>query len=776
MKNNKALIALFVAVIVCLTCLFTACNDSQDARDPQIVAIYNSYVADAAEKGETPLSYEEWLNSIKGAKGDTGATGAKGDTGAQGEQGIQGEKGEKGDKGDDGKDGVDGKSAYELWKAANPDSTLTLAQWLESLKGSDGQNGTNGTDGTNGTNGVDGKSAYELWKEANPESTLTLEQWLESLVGAQGPKGDKGDKGETGATGAQGEQGIQGEKGDKGDKGDTGATGAQGEQGIQGEKGDKGDKGDTGATGAQGEQGIQGEKGDKGDKGDQGETGATGRIGFIVSTADQFKAAVTVDNAYVLLLNDVTLESSVVVNKNVVVDLNGHTITTNGGGFDVYDNSLVIKNGKAVAAKWFVWAQQGANVTLEKDLEVTCTSEASNVAVAVAVEENTVLTVDCSIVRTNKIGTLVSGNGSAKYSGTTIVIAENAKLEGGEVGIYVPNSKSMTVKAGAVVKSDAPIYIKSSVCDIEGGTFVSTKETATEFIHKGDGAFATGDAIVIEACGYVGGNPVVTIGADVKCTAASGAKAVAYYSYNGNTATITNNSKNKVTTKTIAIASTADELVAMIADKTVNTIVLASDIAVTDEIKVSRVCTIDLSGHTVSLDYADDATPSYGGVFNVVGAKANQSNLTINDSSEDQSGAVIGSSKNYTNKVTSAVYVGKYGKLTINGGHFYGKSEDTSCIFVNTTRAASQKATVVINGGIFETTNSEGKIAYVLNHQDSNTPNCTITVNGGMFKNYNPGVTKVDPVNAYTGKIVLGTGCKTTETTDGTDTWYTVSK
>lgn len=719
MKNNKALIALFVAVIVCLTCLFTACNDSQDARDPQIVAIYNSYVADAAEKGETPLSYEEWLNSIKGAKGDTGATGAKGDTGAQGEQGIQGEKGEKGDKGDNG---VDGKSAYELWKQANPDSTLTLAQWLESLKGSDGQNGTNGT---NGTNGVDGKSAYELWKEANPESTLTLEQWLESLVGAQGPKGDKGDKGDTGATGAQGEQGIQGEKGDKGDKGDTGAT---------------------------------------------------GRIGFIVSTADQFKAAVTVDNAYVLLLNDITLESSVVVNKNVVVDLCGHTITTNGGGFDVYDNSLVIKNGKAVAAKWFVWAQQGANVTLEKDLAITCTSEASNVAVAVAVEENTILTVDCTIVRTNKIGTLVSGNGSAKYAGTTIVIAENAKLEGGEVGIYVPNSKSMTVKAGAVVKSDAPIYIKSSVCDIEGGTFVSTKETATEFIHKGDGAFATGDAIVIEACGYVGGNPVVTIGADVKCTAASGAKAVAYYSYNGNTATITNNSKNKVTTKTISTASTEEELVAMIADKSVNTIVLASDIVITNEIKISRVCTIDLSGHTVSLDYADDATPSYGGVFNVVGAKANQSNLTINDSSEDQSGAVIGSSKTYTNKVTSAVYVGKYGKLTINGGHFYGKSQDTSCIFVNTTRATSQKATVVINGGVFETTNSEGKIAYVLNHQDSNTPNCTITVNGGTFKNYNPGVTAVDPVNAYTGKIVLGTGCKTTETTDGTDTWYTVSK
>ena len=48
--------------------------------------------------------------------------------------------------------------------------------------------------------------------------------------------------------------------------------------------------------------------------------------------------------------------------------------------------------------------------------------------------------------------------------------------------------------------------------------------------------------------------------------------------------------------------------------------------------------------------------------------------------------------------------------------------------------------------------------------------------NGGGFKNYNPGVTTVDPVNEKTGTIVLDTGCTTTERVDGSDTWYTVSK
>lgn len=137
---------------------------------------------------------------------------------------------------------------------------------------------------------------------------------------------------------------------------------------------------------------------------------------------------------------------------------------------------------------------------------------------------------------------------------------------------------------------------------------------------------------------------------------------------------------------------------------------------------------------------------------------------------------MIGSDKTYTNKVTSAVRAGNYGKLTINGGHFYGMSEGTSCIFVYTSMSSGSKATVVINGGKFETASPSNGTYYVLNHQDNATAGCTITVNGGSFKNYNPGVTVVDPVNAKTGIISLGAGCTTTsEEIDGA-TWYTVSK
>ena len=201
---------------------------------------------------------------------------------------------------------------------------------------------------------------------------------------------------------------------------------------------------------------------------------------------------------------------------------------------------------------------------------------------------------------------------------------------------------------------------------------------------------------------------------------------------------------------------------------------LMADIVVPDEIYVSgKKVTFDLNGHSVKLEYGEGVELINGSVLYIGGSGGN---LTINDSSAEQTGAVIGSDKSYTNKVTSAVRAGNYGRLTINGGHFYGMSEGTSCIFVMTSSSSNSKATVTINGGQFETATPSNGTYYVLNHQDNATAGCTITVNGGSFKNYNPGVTTVDPVNAKTGTIVLGAGCTTTSETVGNDTWYTVSK
>ena len=196
---------------------------------------------------------------------------------------------------------------------------------------------------------------------------------------------------------------------------------------------------------------------------------------------------------------------------------------------------------------------------------------------------------------------------------------------------------------------------------------------------------------------------------------------------------------------------------------------LIDNVVTTGEIYLNKsTATIDLNGYSIKLEYGSDVKPNNGGVFNL----ASTSNLTINDSSAAQTGAVIGSGDTYDGVVTCAVKVGSYAKLTINGGHFKGTSEATSCIFVKTTTATKNKSTVTINGGKFETASDLNGIYYVLNHQDNCSAGCTITVNGGSFKNYNPSETAVDPANDKTGKIALGEGC--TVTSDGD--WFVVSK
>ena len=54
-------------------------SEEENEQDAQILAVYNLYVANAEQAGQTPLTYEEWLASIKGEKGDKGD---KGETGA----------------------------------------------------------------------------------------------------------------------------------------------------------------------------------------------------------------------------------------------------------------------------------------------------------------------------------------------------------------------------------------------------------------------------------------------------------------------------------------------------------------------------------------------------------------------------------------------------------------------------------------------------------------------------------------------------------------------
>jgi len=140
------------------------------------------------------------------------------------------------------------------------------------------------------------RAIYELY-QANG-GTQTYEEWLASI------KGDKGDKGEKGDTGAQGP------KGDKGDKGDTGAAGANGQ---------------NGAPGAQGQPGKD------------GKDGKDARLTFLVKDAAELQAALSIDEAYVVMASDITVEQQLnLVGDDMILDFAGyHLIYNSSSGIDI---------------------------------------------------------------------------------------------------------------------------------------------------------------------------------------------------------------------------------------------------------------------------------------------------------------------------------------------------------------------------------------------------------------------------------------------------------
>ncbi len=140
--------------------LMSCGNESKEKTEQE--KIYDLYVSYAAATGETPKSYEEWLESIQGPKGDTGATGPQGpqgETGATGPQGPQGETGATGPQGPQGEAGATGP------------------------QGPQGETGATGPQGPQGEAGATGP------------------QGPQGEVGAIGPQGPQGEQGNPGADG-----------------------------------------------------------------------------------------------------------------------------------------------------------------------------------------------------------------------------------------------------------------------------------------------------------------------------------------------------------------------------------------------------------------------------------------------------------------------------------------------------------------------------------------------------------------------------------------------
>ena len=120
----------------------------------------------------------------------------------------------------------------------------------------------------------------------------------------------------------------------------------------------------------------------------------------------------------------------------------------------------------------------------------------------------------------------IQGNGTC---GGDVTIRSGTVSSANNIAIYWPGSGNLTVMDATVTGATA-IYAKQGNVTISGGTFRATGEKA-DFSHSGNGAYATGDAVVLESCDYGTLTASITYGQFIS----DHGKAVAAYAQPGHT-------------------------------------------------------------------------------------------------------------------------------------------------------------------------------------------------------------------------------------------------
>lgn len=232
----------------------------------------------------------------------------------------------------------------------------------------------------------------------------------------------------------------------------------------------------------------------------------------------------------VVLQKDVTIGDYQKIRKAITVDLGGNKLTSTDGGFDVYAD-LTVKNGRMETVKWAAWVQGGAKLVIEKDVTIKTTSTDGNKGGITVQNEGSSVTVFGKIEAAG--GAAVSGIGNKDDGGVIINIEEGAVItctNKDGLGIYYPNTSELNIKGGTITGATG-VYVKSGKTTVTGGTIIGTGVKA-DYKYYGNGGHATGNAFVVDTCGYPGGDPAV----EIKGGTFKSENAEAVGSYFGNTA------------------------------------------------------------------------------------------------------------------------------------------------------------------------------------------------------------------------------------------------
>lgn len=277
-----------------------------------------------------------------------------------------------------------------------------------------------------------------------------------------------------------------------------------------------------------------------------------------------FLAAVegAVDGDVIRLTGNVEIASMITLGKSITIDLNGHKAGTESGGsfVQVIDDAILTVDGQTDGSEFY------GRINLGKAGNNNGNAVLLGGTYSCASGE-TVLHINGECL-----------NSDVTMSGVTVTSPDDN-------GIQLNGSGTFNIKDSTITGATA-VYVKSGVLTLTNSELTGTMSPAN-YSYNGNGANATGDAIVIDACNYPGGNPTVIIdGGSFTGTKA----AVGYYQYNGGEAEIT--VKGGTFSDLSGVAYCGNNAVYKLSD----------DVALTDTLTINtdKAFSIDLNGHNIT--------------------------------------------------------------------------------------------------------------------------------------------------------------------------------
>lgn len=198
------------------------------------------------------------------------------------------------------------------------------------------------------------------------------------------------------------------------------------------------------------------------------------------------------ENGVITLDKDVVLSTSADIEGNVVLDLNGHSITASDSWTSdgTHDYLIGVKRGATLTIRdsgnnGIINAAEPSKEGLVVAVKLTTKgeSETGNTA-ALIVNGGTIKGTDYAI----------SGNGTRH--GTSVTINGGDIIATNGTGIYNPQEGTLTVKGGSISGVNSAIELRSGTLNITGGSFTATAPSYSEAA-SGSGTTVTGAAVAI---------------------------------------------------------------------------------------------------------------------------------------------------------------------------------------------------------------------------------------------------------------------------------------